>query len=535
MSEFNEEALQAYPLANITPPLNWKLVALEDVSADVRPGFASGNHNSDGTGLPHLRPMNVDRDGQINLNVVKSVAGSNGIELRAGDVLFNNTNSAELVGKTAAVSVRESGFAFSNHMTRIRLESGVNSIFAARQLHFLWMTGYTRHRCTNHVNQASVSSKTLAKSIPFLLPPTTEQTRIVDRLEGLLSDLDAGVAELKAAHKKLALYRQLILQAAVEGALTADWRAQHPAAETGVQLLARILADRRSRWEAGQLAKFKEQGKPAPPGWQKKYLEPKVLTTSKFTNLLPGEWCEATTALAGTVLLGRQRAPQYLTGRFPRKYLRVANIKDNWIDFSDIESMDFDEVHFEKYQLSPGDILVSEGQSPELVGQSAIFLGHQEPLCFQKTLHRFRALPGVALPEYAQLVFRSHVYTGLFRAIASITTNIAHLTLEKFEAAPFPLPPVAEQAEIVAIADFQLGRIAAMKRDIEKGLAQSNAQRQNILRAAFAGRLVPQDRTDEPASVLLARIRAERAARESAGKRSRAAAGGALNLAVARP
>ncbi len=132
MSDFNDEAMQRYPFAQITPPLNWSLVALEDISADVSPGFASGKHNSDGTGIPHLRPMNVDRDGQIDLNVVKSVAASNGIELQSGDVLFNNTNSAELVGKTAVVSARETGFAFSNHMTRIRPEFGVNPAFAAR-------------------------------------------------------------------------------------------------------------------------------------------------------------------------------------------------------------------------------------------------------------------------------------------------------------------------------------------------------------------------------------------------------------------
>lgn len=170
MSEFSNEAMQSYPFADITLPLSWSLVALEEISEDVSPGFASGKHNSDGTGVPHLRPMNVDRDGQIDLKVIKSVAMSNGIELRQGDVLFNNTNSAELVGKTAVVSAREGGFAFSNHMTRIRPEEGVNSVFVARQLHFLWMAGYMKHRCTNHVNQASISSKTLAKTIPFHLP-----------------------------------------------------------------------------------------------------------------------------------------------------------------------------------------------------------------------------------------------------------------------------------------------------------------------------------------------------------------------------
>lgn len=164
MSKFSDEAIVSYPFAGLSPPLNWCSVALEEISMDIGPGFASGEHNSDGAGVPHLRPMNVDREGRIDLNVVKSVAASNGTELREDDILFNNTNSAELVGKTARVSSREVGFAFSNHMTRIRPESGVNSSFVARQLHFLWMTGYMKHRCTNHVNQASISSKTLGMS-----------------------------------------------------------------------------------------------------------------------------------------------------------------------------------------------------------------------------------------------------------------------------------------------------------------------------------------------------------------------------------
>ena len=93
-----------------------------------------------------------------------------------------------------------------------------------------------------------------------MLPPSAEQTRILEKLEELLTGLDAGVAELKAAQKKLAQYRQSLLKAAVEGALTAEWRTVNKPAETGAQLLERILQERRARWEAKQLAKFKEQG-----------------------------------------------------------------------------------------------------------------------------------------------------------------------------------------------------------------------------------------------------------------------------------
>ena len=117
-----------------------------------------------------------------------------------------------------------------------------------------FVTGSTRLKLTSSA----------MKQIPMVAAPAAEQTRIVAKLEELLSDLDAGVAELKAAQKKLGQYRQSLLKAAVEGALTAEWRSKNQPTETGAQLLERILKERRARWEAKQLAKFDEQGKTPP-------------------------------------------------------------------------------------------------------------------------------------------------------------------------------------------------------------------------------------------------------------------------------
>lgn len=122
----------------------------------------------------------------------------------------------------------------------------------------------------------------------FSFETPTQQTRIVEKLEELLSDLDAGMAELKAAQKKLGQHRQSLLKAAVEGALTAEWRAKHTPVETSAQLLQRILTERHARWEAKQLAKFAEQGKPPPKEWQKKYPEPVQPDTTDLPALPEG-------------------------------------------------------------------------------------------------------------------------------------------------------------------------------------------------------------------------------------------------------
>ena len=233
--------------------------------------------------------MNIDRAGRLALASLKYVEGAIPRELRKGDVLFNNTNSPELIGKTTTVSI-DRRLAYSNHMTRISLEDGLDPVFIARQLHFLWLSGYFRHRCVNHVNQASISSEPLSSTVPIVVAPSLEQARIAETLDELFSNLDAGVVALGRARDKLKLYRASVLKAAVEGALTADWRAQHPHAEPAIELLERILVERRRRWEESQLRKFEEKGRTPPKNWKAKYKEPVAPDT---TNLppLPDGWC----------------------------------------------------------------------------------------------------------------------------------------------------------------------------------------------------------------------------------------------------
>lgn len=519
MSDFNDEAMESYPFVQTTPPLNWSLVTLEEISVDISPGFASGKHNSDGEGIPHLRPMNVSRDGQIDLSVIKSVAKNNEFELQLGDILFNNTNSAELVGKTAVICAREAGFAFSNHMTRIRPEYGIDSVFAARQLHFLWMTGYMKHRCTNHVNQASISSKTLAKTIPFLLPPTAEQTRIVAKLEELLSDLDAGVAELKAAQKKLAQYRQSLLKAAVSGTLTADWRAQHPTTETGAQLLERILQQRRARWEAKQLAKFQEQGKTPPKDWQKKYPEPVQPDTAGLP-VLPSGWVWAS---------GEQLCEFITKGTTPPKepassvqkiipFLRVTNLTDRGeLDLADkvFISAEIHRGFLARSIVYPNDVLMNIVGPP--LGQVAVVPSTFSEWNINQAIAIFRAVDGV-FPEFICHYLLSPLAQQWLKARSKTTAGQTNLTLEVCRSLPFPLPPQDEQKALLLHIDMALSSIVNQQQSIALTLQQSTAQRQNILRAAFSGQLVPQDPNDEPASVLLERIRTERATQTAAKK-----------------
>lgn len=352
-----------------------------------------------------------------------------------------------------------------------------------------------------------ILNKSKFEQIRLPLAPLAEQRRIVAKIEELFAELDAGVSALKRVRANLKRYRASVLKAAVEGRLTADWRAAHPVTEPASALLARILTERRHKWESDQQTKFATSGKSPPKNWQAKYAEPSPPDTTALPKL-PNGWTWASVEQVGTVQLGRQRSPQHHNGQHMRPYLRVANVFEDRIDIDDVMEMNFTPTEFEIYKLSHGDILLNEGQSMELVGRPAIYRNEVPGACFTNTLVRFRPFNGLDA-EYAMKVFLAYLKNGRFQKIATITVNIAHLGAGRFAELEFPLPPLTEQEQIVAEVESRLSVAAAVEKQIEANLTRAARLRQAILKRAFAGKLVPQDPTDEPASVLLARLRGE--------------------------
>lgn len=349
------------------------------------------------------------------------------------------------------------------------------------------------------------------------LPPADEIVRIADRIDELLTDLSAGVAALERVKRNLSRYRAAVLHAAVTGRLTEAWRKKHgPAEEPGPKLLERILTERRRQWERRTLAKYEKNGKKPPKNWKNRYpepVEPRPLPDGSPLPMLPKDWCWATHDQVGDVQLGRQRSPQHHHGKHMRPYLRVANVYEDRIDTSDVLEMNFTQDEYEVYALQYGDILLNEGQSMELVGRPAMYRDELPGGCFQNTLVRQRPLEGL-LPEFTLAVCRAQFRAGRFRQIASITTSIAHLGAQRFAALEFPLPPEREQAAIIEVVNEKLSQIDALEAEVNRGLRRSGRMRQAILKAAFEGKLVPQDPSDEPANVLLERIHEEAAAAE---------------------
>jgi len=195
-------------------PAHWQVVRLGDLVErgilTMRNGFPQGEHNESGVGVPHLRPFNITNEGFLDLSQIKFVAPPSDDDphwLHPGDVVFNNTNSEELVGKTALFN-RDGRFVLSNHMTFLRIQEPdqIDPYWLARLLHLYWHLGMYRALCRRHVNQASISLERL-KGIRIPLPPLPEQRAIAEALRAVDRKIEAEEARRQALE---ALFKTLL-------------------------------------------------------------------------------------------------------------------------------------------------------------------------------------------------------------------------------------------------------------------------------------------------------------------------------------
>jgi type I restriction enzyme S subunit len=347
------------------------------------------------------------------------------------------------------------------------------------------------------------------------LAPTAEQARITEKTGSLLSDLDTAVAELKSAQKKLAQYRQSLLKTAVEGTLTAQWRTQNTPTETGAQLLQRILIERRTRWEAKQREKFKEQGNTPPKDWKKKYPEP-VQPDIKDLPELPEGWVWASIeqivstdkySLAIGPFGSNLKVPDYRETGTPLVFVR--NIRQGNYGGTHTKYVTPEKAQeLAAHSVDAGDVLITKMGEPP--GDADVYPADQPRAIITADCIKVRCWQKLMRPDFLKTIINSYIGQ---KQIKPITQGVAQkkVSLGRFAGLAVPIPSMDEQNEIMAVLSTANNEAVGQEAAVALTLTQSAAQRQNILRAAFSGQLVPQDPTDEPASKLLERIRAERA------------------------
>ena len=374
-----------------------------------------------------------------------------------------------------------------------------------------------------------------------LLPPLNEQHRIVAKIEELFSELDKGIENLKTAQAQLKVYRQSLLKHAFEGKLTAQWREQRRAKqsvapakagaqplndmdsrlrgndemgggndeplETAAVLLKRIQQERAQRHQQ-QLADWEATGKQGSKPKAPKSLP--SLTAEELAELpeLPEGWGWF---LMGDVclesILGKMLDKEKNKGEL-KPYLRNINVRWGKFSLDDLLEMRFEESEYVRFGLKDGDLVICEGGEP---GRCAVWrkeLG--QDMQIQKALHRVRFTDSMN-SSFVQMYFELCASNRRLEKMFTGTT-IKHLTGEKLARMAVPICSINEQARILLALESKFSEADQLDQTITTALQQAEALRQSILKKAFSGRLVPQDPNDEPASELLARIRAERLA-----------------------
>lgn len=284
--------------------------------------------------------------------------------------------------------------------------------------------------------------------------------------------------------------KNAILQEAIEGRLVP----QDPNDEPASILLERIRKEKERLVKEGKL--------------KKKDLEVKPISEDEIPFEIPEswEWCRVDDIIY---------PPKYGTsnkslsiGAIP--VLRMGNIQDGEIVFDKLVYSN-DITDNEKYNLINGDLLFNRTNSAELVGKTGIYRG-QRPAIYAGYLILLR--PIGLYPDYLNFVLGSSYARSYCKEVKTIGVQQCNINAEKISSFIIPIPPLTEQQRIVAKIEELLPKVEEYGK-AQDALNKLNAElperlKKSILQEAIEGRLVPQDPNDEPASVLLQKIREEK-------------------------
>jgi type I restriction enzyme S subunit len=445
-------------------PRGWEARPVRDLIEDFQPGFASGEKAVDG-GVAHLRMNNIGLLGELVLDLIRTVPPVLAKErhhLQRGDVLVCTTNSGKLVGKSAYFDL-PGRYAFSNHLTRLRPKAGlVNGRFLRWSLWLEWKRGGFDDKCKHWVNQSTLPKDALLGTT-IILPPLAEQRRIVAKLEEVLGKVDASRARLAKIPTLLKRFRQSVLAAACSGRLTTDWREDNPTAEPYPCETIEVDEELPANWRATNLGRLTTLVTSGSRGWAKYYAE------------------------SGST------------------FIRAQNINSDYLDMDDIAYVRPPAgAEGLRTRVRQHDLLVT------ITGANVTKSALVEQPIEDAYISQHVALARLNDIRLSKFVFQSLICPSHGRKqllAAAYGQGKPGLNLENIRDVIVHLPPMAEQQEIVRRVEVLFALADKIEARFKRAQARVEQLTTALLAQAFRGELVPQDPADEPASVLLERIR----------------------------
>jgi type I restriction enzyme, S subunit len=358
----------------------------------------------------------------------------------------------------------------------------------------------------------------------ILLPPITEQERIVTKLNVALSGMERAQTAARRAQQRVQRYRAAVLNSAITGEITRAWReaqieSDNATSQTGEALLQRLLAARRACWEEVQAQRFLSAGKASEDDkWKSRYPEPERPNSDSLSEL-PQGWIWASLDEVLSVLRnGIAEAPHEVEGL---PILRISAVRAMRVDLTARRYLPRSTAKkYRDYALQENDLLFTRyNGSRDLAGVCA-----RVPAITETIVHPDKLIRGVPVQSDKHLssfieiaantgVSRQYIEAHLFTTAGQWGISGRHL-----KPTPIPFPSEAEQIEISSGVERRLLAADQLTDTLSRQLHAARETRELLLHDAFTGRLVFQDPNDEPASVLLGRIRV---AREAEAKESR--------------
>ncbi len=483
------------------------------INGDRGKGYPS-RRDYKSSGIPFITAGNI-QDGRLDKDTFNFIDQNKFNSLRSGklkdrDIIYCLRGT---LGKCAIISNFDSG-AIASSLVIIRPSSLTDENYIYYYLCSPIQQMFIK-KFDNGTAQPNLSAESVSKfEVP--LPPLNEQKRIVAKIEELFSELDHGIESLKKAKEQLKRYRQAVLKQAFEGKLTEKWREQNKdKLETDDILLKRIKSEREKTFQQ----QFKEWGINGNQGSKPRMQKTLISPLAEELEVLPMGWAWIPLGNTNVKVSDGPFGSNLKSSDYVESGVRVIRLENigNLEFIKEKESYVTEEKYnlLKNHTVSAGDIIFSSFITDNI--RVALV-----PTSIQRALNKADCFCikffGETLSNIFVLMFLST--QNACKQLESQIHGVGRprINTTQLKEVFIPVCSALEQRVIISEIESQFSVIDQLESDIEINLKKAETLRQSILKKAFSGQLVPQDPNDEPASLLLERIRSEKSAPKTTQK-----------------